>query len=287
MDFALSDWDQKISFFLVSWPTWIWKTSIILEIVQKILWNYFLQDFLHIKDFSQEIGKKHNLKVSSKEESDVSKTLLEEFNYHDIWTREINQWLSQSITGTAKIVLIENIERMTPGAINAFLKSCEEPFKRRIIIATTNNVSQIIDTIISRAIIIPFSALSHDELLSFCEEKKLFTQHAALKEFLCFMSMWKPWLMVRFHELFSNDESLMHEIEEMVPLFMTSSNLHKKQLFLSKIAKLWLIDQFLDWLIYFFIDKRDFSRATTRLNIKKWLNINVNIDHLLFSWLLW
>jgi len=45
---------------------------------------------------------------------------------------------------------------MTIAAINAFLKTCEEPLPNRIIIATTANKSQIIDTVLSRSILIPF-----------------------------------------------------------------------------------------------------------------------------------
>lgn len=286
VDFSLSEWDQKLSFFIVSGPAGIWKSSVILEIAQKKLWNYFFQDFLHIKDFSQKIGRRHNLKVSLDEWSEVSKLLMDEYSYQDIWTREINQWLVQSITGNAKIVLVENIERMTIGAVNAFLKSAEEPLKKRIIIATTSNVSHIIDTILSRAVVIPFFELSQDELVTFCEEHQLFPNHAALRKFLCFMSMWKPWLMKRFHEIFSSNESLIKEFEEMVSLLSSSWQLHRKHQFLIKISQLGLLDQFIDGLIAFFVDKKDFDHATTWLQIKKWLITNVSIENLLFSWLL-
>jgi DNA polymerase III gamma/tau subunit len=46
---------------------------------------------------------------------------------------------------------------MTIGAINAFLKTCEEPLPNRIIIATSVNKSQILDTVISRSISLNFS----------------------------------------------------------------------------------------------------------------------------------
>jgi DNA polymerase III gamma/tau subunit len=47
---------------------------------------------------------------------------------------------------------------MTIGAINAFLKTCEEPLPNRIIIATSVNKSQILDTVISRSISLNFSS---------------------------------------------------------------------------------------------------------------------------------
>gem|GEM_PF-1275243 len=110
---------------------------------------------MYIKDFSFELQKEHTIKVEMKND-ETAKTLYSDYNYQDLGTREINSWLQQSPSGEAKILLIENIERMTIGAINAFLKTCEEPLANRIIIATTSNKSQILDTIISRAITIPF-----------------------------------------------------------------------------------------------------------------------------------
>jgi DNA polymerase III delta prime subunit len=90
----------------------------------------------------------------AEERKETHKILLNEYNYKDIGTREINSRLQHSPTGQNKILLIKNIERMTISAINAFLKACEEPLPNRIIIATTANKSQILDTVISRAITI-------------------------------------------------------------------------------------------------------------------------------------
>jgi DNA polymerase III gamma/tau subunit len=45
---------------------------------------------------------------------------------------------------------------MSISAINAFLKTCEEPLPNRIILATTANKSQVLDTILSRSIMISF-----------------------------------------------------------------------------------------------------------------------------------
>jgi len=81
---------------------------------------------LYIKDFSFELQKEHTIKVEMKND-ETAKTLYSDYNYQDLGTRELNSWLQQSPSGEAKILLIENIERMTIGAINAFLKTCEEP----------------------------------------------------------------------------------------------------------------------------------------------------------------
>jgi DNA polymerase-3 subunit delta' len=52
--------------------------------------------------------------------------------------------------------LIEDIERMSRGAVNALLKAMEEPLPGRKIIATTSNKESLIATILSRATLIPF-----------------------------------------------------------------------------------------------------------------------------------
>lgn len=66
--------------------------------------------------------------------------------------------------GTYKVVLLENIERMTNAAANAFLKTFEEPLPNRLIIATTSNRDALLDTIVSRAFLIPFHIPSSTEV---------------------------------------------------------------------------------------------------------------------------
>lgn len=53
---------------------------------------------------------------------------------------------------------------MTIGAANAFLKAAEEPLAGRIIIATTTHAAQIMETIVSRAIVVPFQALTDAQM---------------------------------------------------------------------------------------------------------------------------
>jgi DNA polymerase-3 subunit delta' len=85
--------------------------------------------------------------------------------------------------------LIENIERMNSSAMNAFLKTCEEPLSNRIILATTSNKTAILDTILSRAITIPFYESSYEELQEYCITHDLFKTVPELKDISCFMSM--------------------------------------------------------------------------------------------------
>lgn len=88
-----------------------------------------------------------------------------------------------------KVVLLENIERMTIGAANAFLKTCEEPLANRIIIATTSNPSALLDTIISRAVLVKFNPLLVEDLMMFCDQQGLFVDNTEFKEMICRMVM--------------------------------------------------------------------------------------------------
>ncbi len=194
--------EKKLFFFIIDWPQGIGKSQIVQDIVKEVLWNYSANDFLHIKDFSLELWKPHNIKVAQKDD-ETYKTLIKDCNYQDVWTREINKRLQQSPSGDKKILLIENIERMTIWAINAFLKTCEEPLPNRVIIATTSNKSQIIDTVISRSVIIPFQQKGFISKYDFKEElfsvaKILATDTNIHKKHALLSEINKKWLIKPF-----------------------------------------------------------------------------------------
>ena len=59
-----------------------------------------------------------------------------------------------------KIVYLEHIERLTPGAANMLLKAFEEPLPGRMIIASTTQLADVLDTIRSRAFLVPMQPVS-------------------------------------------------------------------------------------------------------------------------------
>ena len=61
--------------------------------------------------------------------------------YENKGVREINSRLQQSSLSGKKILLIENLQRMTNAAMNAFLKTCEEPLANRYLFATAEHES--------------------------------------------------------------------------------------------------------------------------------------------------
>ena len=66
--------------------------------------------------------------------------------------------------GKRNIVIISNIEKMRTETANAFLKLLEEPGDRVIFLLTTDNISSLLPTIISRCQVISLAALSTTEI---------------------------------------------------------------------------------------------------------------------------
>lgn len=66
-----------------------------------------------------------------------------------------------------KIVIIEDADRMQAPAANALLKTLEEPPAYAHLILTASHPDQLLPTILSRCIQLPFHPLTQDEMLTF------------------------------------------------------------------------------------------------------------------------
>jgi DNA polymerase-3 subunit delta' len=78
---------------------------------------------------------------------------------------------------------------MSNSAINAFLKSAEEPLAGRFIIATVPHISMVLDTIRSRCITIPFNTLTNEEMQKFANENQIFVNDKQLQTVMIAMAM--------------------------------------------------------------------------------------------------
>lgn len=113
-------------FFLLVGPEGIGKASYAEHLIKNIIGEYGYSDLLHIKDYSSELGKEQSIPV----ETTATTQFVElpdgrrERNYG---IREINLWLQQSAFSAHKFLIIENMQRMSLSAMNAFLKTAEEP----------------------------------------------------------------------------------------------------------------------------------------------------------------
>ena len=69
-----------------------------------------------------------------------------------------------------KVALISHAERMSVQSANAFLKSLEEPPINTLIILTTDNLDNLLPTIISRTQLIKFGALTDQEVYDYLSD---------------------------------------------------------------------------------------------------------------------
>lgn len=275
----------QVSFFLLYGPANIGKAAIALELAQSYLWIYAQWWLLHIKDMSAILGKKHSIKIAEKSETEEYKTLYEEHHYQDLWVREINNWLQQSAFGWSKILLIENIERMTSEATNAFLKACEEPLPNRVIIATTSNKSKILETILSRAISIPFSPLSEQEMEQYIKEKNIQIHSPEVKELLIMMAMGKPGTLENFAEQLAKDEERQNDIQKLIKILPYPWKIVEKYKIFEKFKEQGILEQFLDgWIAY--CTHHHISHTTNRLKVKRLFQGNISKENVILYGLL-
>ena len=262
-------WTQ---FFLLTWPNWIWKISHAKAIIEEILWPYMYSDCLFVQDFEPFTGKYHTIPVQ----------LPDETQHENYGAREMNEWLLNSSFSWKRFLLIENIQRMSNSAINAFLKSAEEPLAGRFIIATVPHISMVLDTIRSRSITIPFNTLNNDEMQKFANENQIFVNDKPLQTVMIAMAMWKPWFLKNIAEKVQNNEDL-GEILKKLTTWLLSNSKPKWELYqaLKQITEHWLLNDFLEWWIAYCSEKWDYEQAERRIQMKKYLQSNVNQDSVL------
>lgn len=84
-----------------------------------------------------------------------------------------------------KIYILENCEKLTVEAQNALLKIFEEPPTYVTVILICNNLSKILSTIISRAVLINFSYLSSENVEIFLEKYYNETENKKIHARIC------------------------------------------------------------------------------------------------------
>ncbi len=77
------------------------------------------------------------------------------------------------LRGSRRVFLIDHIDRANEQSANSLLKVLEEPPEHLVIIATTENLYDLLPTIRSRSIVFQMARLSDSEMLQFREARKL------------------------------------------------------------------------------------------------------------------
>ncbi len=269
------------AFFLLSGFQWVGKTELALECIQELLGPYMQSSLLHIKDFSQVLGKKHSIKVEENTTNKDYSTLLKEHSYKDIWVREMTTWLSQSGFWPIKVLLIENIERMSIWATNAFLKSCEEPLPNKIIIATTANKWWLLDTILSRSMIVPVGESTIDEMRSFAMQNNISINNTDLQELLIMMAMGRPRVLLNLFQGIQDDEELAETLNEIMKYLPHPWHVFKKYSLLNKIFQAGIGTQFVDAWIAYTESHWLHNESRKRIKFQKMFNSNTKEENLI------
>lgn len=140
-------------FVLLYGEKWLGKMTLAKYYAELLLQWFVQNDLLMLQDFSSILGKSHPLRVSFTK-NELSDTLYKHHSYDDKGVRQIQERLVRSPLWSYKIVIIENLERVTISWANALLKLLEEPGENRLFIATTNSLTSLLDTIRSRALLL-------------------------------------------------------------------------------------------------------------------------------------
>lgn len=271
---------EKPLFVLLVGEKGLGKTSFLSELLENFLWNYKYQDLLLIKDCSQELEKTHTLAV---ETPSTQKTipLVNGELYENRGVREISSWLQQSAFSGKKCLLIENLERMSNAAMNAFLKTCEEPLKHRFIFATVSDESAILPTIFSRALLVRFSPLSTRQMKEFLYDKSV-DKNWNLIDLVIKMARGRSWLWLTLLKKLEWDKELANHFIKGFSEFLEQKSLYLKLVYLKKVQEIGMLDLFIDALIAYYVDNWDEKKNLAWIQVKKMKNQSINEENFLW-----
>lgn len=118
------------------------------------------------------VNKHHTIKIQTTTNGTIP-TILNRYHntVKDYGVRELQTWLSLAPLQTCKLIVIHNIHRLTSAGANAMLKILEEPLNNRMIIATTDSMSMLLPTIVSRAQFLHLHTSAHDTITTYLRDR--------------------------------------------------------------------------------------------------------------------
>jgi len=91
------------------------------------------------------------------------------------WKQSVDDFIHSiylsPVTSPHKVGIVENIDRFSVAALNALLKTLEEPPARAVLILTAQEMTSILPTILSRVQIIRLHYLSDSEMTAYVQSK--------------------------------------------------------------------------------------------------------------------
>ena len=116
----------------------------------------------------------------------------------------------------------------------------------------------------------------------FANDNNIFTNDKQLQWIIIEMAMWKPWFLKNIAKKISEDTDLENNIKKLT-IWLRDNNIPKWELFqaLKQISDQWLLNDFLEWWIAYCTDNWDSEQAERWIQMKKYLQSNVNLDSVL------
>lgn len=217
--------DNLAHAYLFSGPSRIGKFSAAL------MFAHILQcpnNFCHTCSTCQEIEKGSHSDTIRLEDDHESSVKIEQI-------RDLILRLNMSSRSAYKILIIQNIERMTPEAVNALLKTLEEPPPRTIFILTSMTTKSLLPTLVSRVRVIRFHRVSEDLLNKYLTDMFPDIANNELKE-IAFFSFGKPGQGA----MLASDPDLLQyyrDLYSQVRIFLTQSSIADKFLFTESLTE--------------------------------------------------
>ena len=272
---------NKPIFLILIWQEWIGKTTFLRNFAEENLWDYLKTDLFWMRDCSKTLWKIHSIQVETPDKQKIIEISESEI-YDNKWIRELNTWLQQSSISWRKMVIIENLQRMTNSAMNAFLKTCEEPLKNRYILATAEHESWILPTILSRAMVMKFWSLSDEQMEEFVS-KNFPDINWEDKKTLIELAMGSPWTFHSIYIQMQEDWELLNEIKKLLSHMKSKWNRTKKVQLLKKMEEKWLLESIQNVLIKEYSESWNVQWIDARIRVKKLIAANVNQENALWD----
>jgi hypothetical protein len=116
----------------------------------------------------------------------------------------------------------------------------------------------------------------------FAEENGIFTDDKKLQSIMIDMAMGKPWFLKNIAEKIERSDDLEENIKKLTSWLM-DNKMPKWELYqaLKSISDQWLLNDFLEWWIAYCTDNWDSEQAERWIQMKKYLQSNVNLDSVL------
>jgi replication-associated recombination protein RarA len=152
---------------------------------------------------------------------------------------------------------------------------------KRLIIATTSNATQLLETIISRALIIKYTELSDKELSQRMENENIGNNNNEFKQLVINMAMGKPGIVQRINDLIKNEPELETTLIDLIHNLSTGNKRFITHDALKKLYKYGILEAFIDGRIGYCINNNMESKGQRRLATKKLMRTNVSIENLL------